>query len=291
MDDEPGTLAGIQYSGLPGVSKECVRAVLRLIQFGDHISRARILSCANRHSFLLTINAGDLIAVKSGFGSGYAGEGAYALSYVLDLLDAYSVEIEEYDVADEVLERLDRSGLTWGDLQAIDDSQSLSPARWYDYQLPSSGGQIGGNSLWSRFPMVVPFAILDPRLEDLAKSFSSQPDQALLVGYRRLEDLVRGRTGLEDSGQKLFSQAFLGSTPRLTWDVIDGAETGGRGTLFTATFLAHRNPRAHREGQRDSHWQALEFLLLNHLYRLEADAHLVPDSQGNRLGESPRSGK
>ena len=68
-------LAGIEYSGLSGVSKECKDAVMRLLQYGDRISRARILSCSDNNCLLLTVNVGDVIAVKSGFGSGYRGVG------------------------------------------------------------------------------------------------------------------------------------------------------------------------------------------------------------------------
>ena len=73
-------LAGIEYSGLPGISRACKDAVMRLFQYGDRITHARVLTHDNDHCLLLTINSLDLIAVKSGFGSGYSGEGAHAFS-------------------------------------------------------------------------------------------------------------------------------------------------------------------------------------------------------------------
>ena len=36
----------------------------------------------------VTVNVGDLIAIKSGFASGYMGEGSAGFSYVLALLEA-----------------------------------------------------------------------------------------------------------------------------------------------------------------------------------------------------------
>ena len=48
--------------------------------------------------------------------------------------------------------------------------------------------------------MVVPFAIVDGRLVDLALSFWEEPDHRLVTGYRRLEDIVRERTGLQEHG-------------------------------------------------------------------------------------------
>src|SRR4051794_3300801 len=97
--------AAIEYVGLPGVSKECQDAVLRLLQYGDRITHVRILSSSHDHCLLLTVNVGDLVAVKSGFGSGYLGEGSRTFSYVLSVLEAHGAEIEEYLVAPDILEK------------------------------------------------------------------------------------------------------------------------------------------------------------------------------------------
>lgn len=76
MAEKDEQSAGIEYSGIAGSSKECQDAVVRLLQFDDRITRVRILSSPeNMHCLLLTINTGDLVAIKSGFASGYGGEG------------------------------------------------------------------------------------------------------------------------------------------------------------------------------------------------------------------------
>lgn len=95
------------------------------------------------------------------------------------------------------------------------------------------------------------------------------PDESLLRAYRRLEDIARKRTGLDEHGVKLFSQAFVGPAAKLGWRDIDAGEQVGRGNLFTAAFMAYRNRRAHRELEDDLYGQLGEFLLLNHLYVLE----------------------
>jgi len=120
-------LAGIQYAGEPGSSADCQDAVVRLLQHGDRITAARILSCGGSHGLLLTINVGDVVAVKSGFGSGYLGEGSRTFSYVLQLLDAYGTEIDEYEVADAVMERLDSSSLRMSDLKRLDGARPVRP--------------------------------------------------------------------------------------------------------------------------------------------------------------------
>jgi len=74
--DQP---VGIEYVGVAGISKECQDAVLRLIQFGTRITHVRILSAKRRHCLLLTLEGGDQVAVKSGFATGYRGEGPSSL--------------------------------------------------------------------------------------------------------------------------------------------------------------------------------------------------------------------
>ncbi len=108
---------------------------------------------------------------------------------------------------------------------------------------------------------------------DLALSFWENSDDKLLKRYRRLEDIIRERTGIDEHGVKLLSKAFSGTTPRLSWKDVDDGERAGRANLFTAAYMAHRNPRAHRELKTDSVEQLSEFLLLNHLYRLEKESH------------------
>lgn len=265
-------LAGIQYAGEAGTSKECQDAVMRLLQYGDQITLARILTCSNEHCLLLTVNVGDLVAVKSGFGSGYRGEGSHAFSYVLELLYAYKVPIEEYEVGQDVIERLDSSSLTMSDINKLGAARPVRPSRWPDYVFEEDWRDKRKGIVWKKFPPIIPLAIVDERISDLAMSFWEGPDDKLLTGYRRLEDIVRKRTGIDEHGAKLFSQAFAVDKARLGWKNLDGGERAGRGSLFTAAYTAYRNPRAHRELNGNGHNQVVEFLLLNHLYLLEKES-------------------
>ncbi len=278
------SLAGIQYAGEPGISGACLTAVMRLLQFGDRITLARILSCSNEHCLLLTVNVGDLIAVKSGFGSGYRGEGSHAFSYVLELLDVYKVSIEEYEVNHDVIERLDSSSLTMADIDKLDVARPVRPTRWPDYVFEEDWKDKRKGTIWSRFPVVIPLAIIDERISELAMSFWEGPDDKLLTGYRRLEDIVRKRTGLKEHGAKLFSQAFEGPTAKLGWKGLDSGEQTGRGLLFKSAYLAHRNPRAHREMEEYGHAQLAEFLILNHLFLIEKEAVKARAGKKRRQG-------
>ncbi len=275
--DKADELVGIEYAGLGGITQECQDAVMRLLQYSDRITRARILTHTNpthrTHCLLLTVNVGDLIAVKSGFASGYGGEGPHGFSYVLQLLDTHGAEISEYDVDEDLIERLDDSALTKADIDRIDAARPVRPSRWYDYVSDEDEEDGRTGKIWREFRPIIPFAIIDSRIFDLAKSFWEDPDDRLMTGYRRLEDIVRERTGIDEHGVKLFSQAFSGRPEaKLGWKDLDDGERGGRVSLFTGAYLAYRNPRAHRELQEDANGQLAEFLLLNHLYLLEKES-------------------
>ncbi len=119
----------------------------------------------------------------------------------------------------------------------------------------------------------MPFSIIDLRIMDLAIGLCDNPDLALISGYRRLEDIVRKRTNLEDvSGVKLFSQAFHGNEPLLHWPNILDAESKGRVSLFTGAYMAYRNNRVHRESDTNLNDAVKEFLLINQLFILEREA-------------------
>jgi hypothetical protein len=271
-------LAGIEYFGIAGASKDCQDAIVRLLQFGDQVLRARILTHSQDHCILLTVNVGDLIAVKSGFSSGYGGEGPRTFSYVLQLLTSHGAEIEEYQVDEPIIERLDNSALRMSDIKRLDSSKPIRPNRWHKYVFESDHESAEDGTLWKEFPPIIPFAIIDKRIADLAISFWNGADDRLLKGYRRLEDFVRERTSIDDHGAALFSQAFLAKNSKLVWKGISDGEKVGRANLFTGAYMAHRNPRAHRELKSYQDAQLTEFLLLNHLYRLEKEAHLADQS-------------
>lgn len=263
--------AGIQYSGEPGSSKDCQDAVVRLIQHGDPLTSARILTNGNRHCLILTLGEVDLIAIKSGFTSGYGGTGPSTFSYVLQLLEAHEVEITEVDVDEDVLERLDNSSLTRFDIDTIQQAHPILPSRWPDYIYEKHWERKQGGKQWIEFPPVIPYAIIDRRIADLALSFWEAPDDRLLKGYRRLEDIIRKRTAIDDHGHKLFSRAFLPPDQKLAWPGSDKSEQIGKANLFVGAFMAFRNPRAHKELSDYSHKLLAEFLLLNHLYLLEGE--------------------
>lgn len=83
-------LAGIEYYGTSGITARCLTALTMVIQAGDDaILRAFLLSDVDSsskcgtHCFLLWPESSDPIVIKSGFASGYPGEGPRGLSSAL----------------------------------------------------------------------------------------------------------------------------------------------------------------------------------------------------------------
>ena len=191
------------------------------------------------------------------------------------LLCAFGLDekTEEYEIGKGIMDRLNNSALTLGDLAVIRAAQPIRPVRFYNDYLWEEYYK-DKDEPWREFPAIIPFAIIDSRVRDLATSFWEDPDKKLMDGYRRLEDILREQTGLKDFGVALFNKVFL-KEKLLTWKGADAGECVGRAQLFVGAYQAHRNPRAHHEDRHHDPEQLSEFLLLNHLYKLQSEAILV----------------
>jgi len=288
---EISKLADVEYHGSNGTTQDCLDAIARLIQFGDRIEKARLLSSPKEeggcrdHAFILTINNDQLVVIGTGFRSGYGGEGPKGLSKALQLLIRHKAEVVEFEIKPDVLKRLEHRCLLSSDIQSIESSNGVGPNRYYDYifyDIKLAKKLFGDKELNLLFSPVIPFAIIDTRLLDLALSFEEQPDTSLLSGYRRLEGLVRDKHGeLKGlSAAKLFSKAYQGEKSILEWPGIDKSESEGRASLFIGAFKSYRNKRSHHEPSDDIASALREFLLLNELFILEAQARLKIDEGG-----------
>lgn len=271
--------AGIQYMGQDGITESCKRAVIKLIHFGDKIENVKILTAegdnSNSHALLIALEYGELIAIKAGFSSGYPGEGPRGYQFVLNLLNECTENINEYITPTDIFVRVADSSLTIDDIEKIEDLKEVRPARWRDF-IPYMRSE--RENVYGRFPLVIPMALLDPRLIEIALDFLKNPDSAILNGYRKIESIVRKRTGLiNESSSKLFSKAFQGDDSVLCWESLDSGECKGRASLFVSTFMAYRNRRAHQEPKHSLDDDIREFLLINQLFVLEREAVLRAD--------------
>ncbi len=281
--------AGIEYVGIPGVTRHCLSAIIRYIHAGDDIPSAYLLTSGQRHAFILKTQYEDHIAIKSGFSSGYGGTGPHGLSMALSLLERYGTDVDEFAVSEEFLDRLDSSHLINKDIDVFQEARPVRPSRWHDYIFEfETEFQWDMEKIRRTYPATIPFALVDDRIVDLALDFPDDEDKAVVTAYRRLEDIVRRRIGSpHEHGSKLFSKAFMGDEAPLFWNDIDSGESKGRANLFIGTWMAYRNRRAHREDREiDNELQELrEFLLVNQLYRLESEAVLREGVESTRLGK------
>ena len=266
--------AGIQYLGESGITQTCKNAVIQLIHADEKIQDVKILTFeeaySKSHALLLTLDYDIQVVIKDGFASGYNGEGTKGYAFVLNLLRKYTNNINEYIISKSVFGRISSSSLTVKDLEYINSIESVRPARWYDSIHAYSGPELNN---FSEFPLIIPMALLDTRLIELALDFNENPDNAIMSAYRKLESIVRERTRLEhESSTKLFAKAFQGDDSILCWENLDSGESKGRASLFASVFMAYRNNRAHQEPRHNLSDDIREFMLINQLFVLESKA-------------------
>lgn len=274
---------GIQFVGVVGITESCVKAVLRYLQFDDLLSKVFIITNENTHALILHIECDEIIAVKSGFRSGYNGEGPKGLSYVLSLINAKKLEgqdidIEEYEVKRNIIEKINASQLSCSELKKI-EKYPVRPVRWLEYMYAYRDQYSKKESFLKRFPLVVPFSIIDERLFDLSISFWENPNDKIFTGYKRLEDAIRKRCNINGNGGNLFKHAFKGNSSFLYWPDLTTLETEKLVNLFTAIYGGFRNRRAHKEIKENPANELSEFLMLNHLFRLEAASKIREKSK------------
>lgn len=265
--------AGIQYLGDSGVTQICKEAVIQLIHAGEDIKDVKILTFEEAHSkvhaLLLTLEYDIQIVIKDGFTSGYNGEGPKGYALILNLLKRYTDNINEYIVSKSIFERVSSSSLTVKDLDYINSIDPVRPARWYGSAYLYKELE---SNIFSEFPLTIPMALLDPRLIELALDFNKNPDNSIMSAYRKLESIVRERTGLHnESSVKLFAKAFQVDDSVLCWENLDSGESIGRASLFKSVFMAYRNNRAHQEPRHNLGDDIREFMLINHLFILESE--------------------
>jgi len=275
-------LAMIEYAGIPGATQECLRAIVRFVHFGDEITEAKILSSGNKHCFLLRINS-DYVAIKSGFASGYLGGGPNGLLMAIKILEDHNnkIMILECNVSHEIIEKIDSSCLLTSDIDSIEKGKSewIHGSRsklndwFYSGDCPK---QKNTKEFQENFPKTINFSLIDERILDLALSYKNNPEESIETGYKRLEQLIRKRTGLKEHGVKLFNKAFVEKDCKLIWGDFEESANQGKALLFKSVFMAYRNPRAHNEMESSDEDLLREFILMNQLFVLEGESQEPP---------------
>lgn len=262
----------VQYIGESGITQTCLISLCNLIQAHSDLCYALVLTNDQSHAFIIKDESESYFVIRSGFSSGYPGEGPRGLATALSLLKKHNIETEEITITSKLMHKLNSSSLSDSDIHLIFKQRVIRPLRLHDYLYPFENELKESFKLKRYYPLELPYSIIDERIFDLALLFKEDPDSALSKAYKRLEDIVRKRTGLNEHSSKLFSQAFDKPDSPLTWDLPDQSEIIGRVKLFTGAYQAFRNARTHREKDENLVQQYREFLLINELYLLEEEA-------------------
>ncbi|MDH2593267.1 TIGR02391 family protein [Acinetobacter nosocomialis] len=262
----------VEYWGNQGITQTCLMSLCNLIQTHSDLTYALLLTNEQTHAFIIKDQNESFYVIRSGFTSGYIGEGPRGLATALTLLKRHEIETEEILVSSKILRKANNSTLNDSEIGLLFKQEIIRPIRLHDYIYPFTKEVSETLKRKRYYPLELPYSILDDRIFDLALLFKHDPDSALLKAYKRLEDIVRDRTKLTEHSYKLFSQSFQGDNALLTWKVPDIGEIKGRANLFTGTYMAFRNARAHRESTENYVQMFREFLLVNELYLLESEA-------------------
>lgn len=129
----------METHGKEGITKSCLDAIVRLLSFGERIEKAVLLSCIDSskqhwtHGFLLFDCFEDTFWIRTGFTSGYSGEGPAGLSQALLLLLKHGVEIEEVMVSKAIISKLNGSGLNHSAIENILSRKPVSPTQYFRY--------------------------------------------------------------------------------------------------------------------------------------------------------------
>ncbi|MCU4430272.1 TIGR02391 family protein [Acinetobacter pittii] len=262
----------VEYWGNHGITQTCLMSLCNLIQTHSDLTYALLLTNEQTHAFIIKDENESFYVIRSRFTSGYMGEGPRGLATALTLLKRHEIETEEILVSSKILRKTNNSTLNDSEIELLFKQEIIRPIRLHDYIYPFTKEVSETHKRKRYYPLELPYSILDDRIFDLALLFKHDPDSALLKAYKRLEDIIRDRTDLTEHSSKLFSQAFQGDNALLTWNVPDIGEIKGRTNLFTGTYMAFRNARAHRESTENYAQMFREFLLVNELYLLESEA-------------------
>jgi hypothetical protein len=255
-----------------GYTQNSIDAVQRYLLFGDKIDKVFIFSCNQEHSLVLQIQK-TWVIVKSGFTTGYLGEGPKGFAYILALLRHHCNDIHEFDMHRKIMQKIKSNSLREEDINTILEGRQRSTAHLIDYILDVNDQLDSDFSLWKKFPVQIPYGLVDPRLIELTFNFFDDPDARLNDAYRKLENILREKTGEKFGfGSVLIKKFFSSQKSALHWESISEKEDEARRNLFTDVYNAYRNRRAHRKEDMPRDEYLEEFLAVNHLFRLEAEA-------------------
>lgn len=260
----------IQYLGTP-YTQDCLEALGFILQSHSKIKKALLLSCNQKHAYLITSIRNNFI-IRSGFTSGYQGEGPKGLASSLQLLLKYNIDIEEIIIAKKIMKKINHSSLSDADIEKILTTEVVRPINIYEYIYViynTTEYQIKNDRY---YPTELPYHLIDSRILDLALKFNDDPNRSIFNAFIRLENIVQKRVNSDKHSSALFEYAFCTENPPLICKSGDKKASQAAGRLFPNIYKAFRNEHAHNEVSKSLRTSISEFLLINELYLLERES-------------------
>lgn len=262
----------IQYLGTC-YTQDCLEALGFILQTQQNIEKAILLSNKQYHAFLI-ISERNTYVVRSGFTSGYMGEGPKGLASSLQLLLKHQIDIEEVNISEKLMKKVNKALILESDVKHILESKFVRPLRIHEY-IYTIYETLEYQQINDRhYPIELSYHLIDPRIFDLALKFKEEPNNAIMTAYARLEDILRHKTKTDLFSSNLLKTAFISDKHKsmYKWNVDNEEVSNAIGRLFTHIFTVYRNECAHGEINKQYKMQIREFILINELYLLENES-------------------
>jgi len=125
-------------------------------------------------------------------------------------------------------------------------------------------GDIPQGELLKRYPCVIPWATLDPRIIDLALILNRGDSSAVSRAFNRFETTLKERAGNNSGSLRAAANAVFSNGGAN--DLPSAAEK-----LVTSVYTLLRNLRAHEEHHFSREEDIRCFVLINELFLMEAN--------------------
>lgn len=260
----------IQYLGTP-YTQDCLEAIGFILQTQTYIEKALLLSCNQAHAYLIKSHRNTYI-IRSGFSSGYFGEGPKGLASSLQLLLKHNIAVEEINISEKLMKKVNHSSLSDADIKIMLTTRVVRPTNIYEYIYAiykTTEYQVTNDRY---YPTELPYHLIDSRILDLALKFNDDPNRSIFNAFIRLENIVQTRINSDKHSSALFEYAFCSENPPLICKSEDKRASQATGRIFPNIYKAFRNEHAHNEVSKSLKTLIREFLLINELYILESEA-------------------
>lgn len=272
----------VQYLGVPGVTNECIKALVTILTSPYPCREITILFCKEHEHplheeqhYSASFVAWDWLdsevtIVPDGFGT-HGGTGGWGLALALELIRFHAIPLKEKWIVDaEQFHRINRGTPTGRDLKDLRQSEFGAPS-WPAYMRNFGSRlwlQVTPHAYW-RFP----YWLLEPELWENVKGIEEDGDTATFRAVKRLEVVIRQLSGLDARlvGEELVNQAMR-EGGKLTPLGATSGEIQAWSNLFRGVMGAFKNPQSHRDVKLTIEDAAAQVLTVNLLIRkLRAD--------------------